>query len=251
MIRTLIVDDEKSARERLRLLLGAFDDLEIVGEAEDGLQALERIGELEPDLVLLDIQMPGCNGLEVAASLASPRPAIVFCTAFDEYAVDAFEVHAVDYLLKPVSRARLAKAIDRVRAGDGAETGDGAEARDGRIDEAGGAAGAHPTRFLARRSTRVCVVPGREVLFFASDGGQTKLQTLEGHYWMQPSLADLERRLNAADFFRISRAAIVKLDQVREVQPVSGGYGEVKLADGTSLEVSRRRYRELLERLDR
>ena len=109
MIRVMLVDDEQAARERLRQLLGPIPGLEIVGEAADGEQAIERIVELRPDLVLLDIQMPGCTGLEVAASLPSPRPRIIFCTAFDQYAVDAFELHAVDYLLKPVNRVRLAR----------------------------------------------------------------------------------------------------------------------------------------------
>ena len=115
MVRALLVDDEQPARERLRRLLAAFDDLEVVGEAEDGEQAIEQILELKPDLVFLDIQMPGCSGMEVAASMPSPRPKIVFCTAFEEYAVDAFELHAVDYLLKPINRARLARALQRVR----------------------------------------------------------------------------------------------------------------------------------------
>src|ERR1700730_18616692 len=99
----------------MRLLLGAFDDVQIVGEAEDGERAIERIRELQPDLVLLDIQMAGCNGIEVAGSLPSPRPKIIFCTAYDQYAVDAFELSAVDYLVKPVSRTRLTQAIERVR----------------------------------------------------------------------------------------------------------------------------------------
>jgi two-component system LytT family response regulator len=115
MIRTLIVDDEEPARDRLRQLLSSIDDVNIVGEAEDGEQAIQQILELRPDLVFLDIQMPACSGLEVAASLPSPRPRIIFCTAFDQYAVDAFELHAIDYLLKPVSRARLADALSRAR----------------------------------------------------------------------------------------------------------------------------------------
>lgn len=106
MIRTLLVDDEQPARDRLRQLLAAHDDVEIAGEAEDGVQALERVADVTPDLLLLDIQMPGCSGLEVAASLPRPRPAIVFCTAYEQYAVDAFELNAIDYLLKPVNRAR-------------------------------------------------------------------------------------------------------------------------------------------------
>ena len=107
MIRALLVDDEEPARERLRRLLTELGGVEIGGEAEDGEQAMEQIAALRPDLVFLDIQMPGCTGMEVAASLAAPRPRIIFCTAFDQYAVDAFELNAVDYLLKPVNRARL------------------------------------------------------------------------------------------------------------------------------------------------
>ncbi len=106
-IRTLVVDDEEPARVGFASCSSAIPEVEVIGDAEDGVQAIERITELTPDLVLLDIQMPGCSGLEVAASLGRPRPAIIFCTAYDQYAVDAFELHAVDYLLKPVNRARL------------------------------------------------------------------------------------------------------------------------------------------------
>lgn len=115
MIRTLVVDDEAPARDRLRTMLADFPDVRVVGEAADGEEALERIAELHPTLVLLDIQMPGRTGLEVAATLPVPRPRIVFCTAFDRYALDAFDQHAVDYILKPATRVRLARAIDRVR----------------------------------------------------------------------------------------------------------------------------------------
>ncbi len=115
MIRALIVDDEAPARDRLRRLLSATGvEVEIVGEAEDGLEAVSRIDALAPDLVFLDIQMPALSGLEVAARLQAPRPRIVFCTAFDRFAVDAFELHAVDYLLKPVNRDRLARTVERI-----------------------------------------------------------------------------------------------------------------------------------------
>ena len=115
MIRALLVDDEDIARERLRQLLSSIADLEVIGEAADGEEAIQKTVELQPDLLLLDIQMPGVSGLEVAACLPRPRPKIVFCTAFDTYAVKAFELHAVDYLLKPVSLHRLAQAIERIR----------------------------------------------------------------------------------------------------------------------------------------
>src|SRR5438128_1091192 len=115
MIRTFLVDDEQGARERLRHLLSSFGDVEIVGEAENGQEALQRIPDLRPDLVFLDIQMPGNSRLEVARALEPPRPRIIFCTAFDNYAISAFELHAIDYLLKPVNRTRLRDAVARVR----------------------------------------------------------------------------------------------------------------------------------------
>ena len=242
-IRTLLVDDEAPARERMRRLLAPIDDVEVIGEAEDGERAIEVILASKPDLVFLDIQMPGATGLEVAASLPSPRPRIVFCTAFEEHAVDAFELHAVDYLLKPVNRARLEKALDRVRGGAGPGTEES-------IGRAARAAAAYPERFLAKRGARFCVVLRRQVLYFVSEDGITRLQADERHYWMQPTIAHLEERLDPRRFLRLSRAAIVQLDAVKEVHPITGGTGEVLLRNGDRLEVSRRRFRALLDRLE-
>jgi two-component system LytT family response regulator len=239
----LLVDDEQLARERLRRMLAAHPKLEIIDEAEDGEQAIDKIVELAPDLVFLDIQMPECSGLEVAASLPSPRPKIIFCTAFDEYAVDAFELHAVDYLLKPVNRARLAKAIERVSE---SKTSTDAESA---IDRAGREAGNFPSRFLAKRGARFCVVPRGDVLCFVSEEGLTTLQTAKHHLWMQPSLSDLEERLDPEGFFRVSRSAIVNLDAIDEVLPGVGGQAEVQLSNGRLLEVSRRRFKALIEKL--
>ncbi len=114
-VRTFVVDDEQLARNRLRQLLSTIEDVDVVGEAADGDEAVRGIQNLRPDLVFLDIQMPGRSGLEIAASLSPPRPNIVFCTAFDQYAIRAFELHAVDYVLKPVSRDRLAQTVDQIR----------------------------------------------------------------------------------------------------------------------------------------
>ncbi len=238
-IRTLIVDDEEPARERLRNLLRPFADAEVVGEAENGEQALEQIALLKPDLVFLDIQMPGCSGIEVAASLPGGTPRIIFCTAYDEYAIDAFEVRAVDYLLKPVARARLAKALERVR-----ESGDQSEAVDGMVHDSA------PARFLAKRGSRFKVVPVADVHCFLSEGGLTQLWTADQYYWMEPALVDLDRRLAGTGFFRISRQALVNLDRVEEVVPLIGGHGQVKLAGGRVLDVSRRRMKDLMEELE-
>jgi DNA-binding LytR/AlgR family response regulator len=242
-IRALIVDDEQPARDRLRQLLAAHADVEIVGEAEDGVQAVEQIAALTPSVVLLDIQMPGCSGLEVAASLARPRPAIVFCTAFDQYAVDPFELQAMDYLLKPVSRARLRAALDRVRGG-------GSRAEDRAVDHLAHATGLQPTRFLARKGNRYRVVPASEVTAFSFDEGLTRLHTATDQLWMQPTLAALGRRLSSDQFVQISRSVIVSLDKVREARPMSDGTGQITLEGGATHGVSRRRWKVLMERLE-
>lgn len=241
-LRTLLVDDERPARDRLRQLLAGRDEVEIVGEAEDGVQAIERIQELMPDLVLLDIQMPGCNGLEVAASLGRPRPAIVFCTAFDQYAVDAFEVHAIDYLLKPVNRARLHAALDRVQ--------DRAAGTDRELDRASRAEPLSPSRFLARYGARFRVVSRSDVVAFTFHDGLTRLHTASEQLTMQPTLAALARRLDTATFLQVSRGAIVNLDAVREAKPYPDGTGDVIMTNGLVLPVTRRRWRVLMERLE-
>jgi two-component system LytT family response regulator len=233
-MRALIADDEAPARARLRQLLAAHPDVEIVAEAETGTQAMELAAEHKPDLLLLDIQMPGCSGIDVAACLPEPRPHIVFCTAYDQHAVDAFELNAVDYLLKPISRARLSQALDRARA----------SAPQPALSQA-----ARPVRFLVKSAAHYVVVGESRVLYFASEEGLTKLVADSGQYWMDPTLNELEQRLDAARFFRISRAALINLNAVAEVFPMPGGSGEALLKNGHRLEVSRRRFRELLEAL--
>ncbi len=243
MTRILVVDDESPARERVCQLLSAVPDVEIVGEANNGEQAVEKIKDLRPDLVLLDIQMPGASGLEVAACLPRPRPKIIFCTAFDQYAVDAFELHAVDYLLKPVNRVRLAQAIARAST----KPEDEAEADIDRVTEA---VQGKFTRLLVRSGDRFRIIPQKEVAYFSSEGGLTRLNTRDRQYVLDPTLNDLEERLDPNLFFRISRCAIVNLDLVTEVRPLIGGVASVCLSTGAVLEVSRRRVKELLERLE-
>jgi two-component system, LytTR family, response regulator len=245
VIRTVLIDDEQPARERLRQLLAAHADVEIVGEAEDGVQAAEKIAELMPDLVLLDIQMPGASGLDVAASLGTPRPAVIFCTAFDQYAVDAFELSALDYLLKPVNRARLAAALDRVRAA----AAKAPAGRDRAMEQLSHTHGLAPTRFLARRGNRFRVVPAADVVAFTFVDGITHLLTTTEQLSMQPTLAALARRLDAERFFQVSRTAIINLDAVKEAKPFSDGTGEITLSNGQTMVVARRRWRALLDRL--
>lgn len=230
MTRFLIVDDEQPARERLRRLLEALPGVEVCGEAADGPAALAGIKALRPDVVLLDIEMPGCSGTEVAASLPEPRPRVIFCTAFDRYAVEAFALNAADYLLKPVARDRLEAALRRAAA------------------PAGGLP--HAQRLLARAGERYVVIPVSDIVAFLSEQGATRLFTRDKDYWMDPTLNDLEHRLDPARFFRISRSALIRMDEVREVAPMPGGSGEVALKNGRRLEVSRRRFQDLLKRLE-
>ena len=239
MIRILIVDDEMPARKRLLQMLVSQNDLEVVGEAETGVQAMELAAQLKPDLILLDIQMPGCSGIDVAACLPQPRPHVIFCTAFDQHAVDAFELHAVDYLLKPVSRARLTQALDRVRS---LATG----VRESALDQAVRTQRTGPARFLVKNANHYLVVGEARVLYFSSEGGLTKLVADSAHSWMDPTLHELEQRLDPARFFRASRAALINLNAVAGVYPMPGGSGEVLLKSGQRLEVSRRRFRDLL-----
>ena len=241
-MRVLIVDDEEPARLRLRQMLAVHPDLEIAGEAETGIQAMELSSRLKPDLILLDIQMPVCSGIDVAASLPEPRPHIIFCTAYEQHAVDAFELNAVDYLLKPISRARLAQALERVRS---LSAGSRATA----LDRAMRTRRSGPARFLARKGAHYVVVDEAHVLFFAAENSLTKLVAEEVQYWMDPTLNELEQRLDPMRFFRISRASLINLCAVSEVYPMPGGSGEVLLKSGQRLNVSRRRFRALLQSL--
>jgi two-component system LytT family response regulator len=242
-MRVLVVDDEAPTRVRLRQMLSSHSDIEIAGEAENGVQAMEMTAQLHPDLLLLDIQMPGCSGIDVAACLPQPRPHVIFCTAYDQYAVEAFELHAVDYLLKPVVRARLTQALDRVRSLPPNAL------REAALNETLRRRPSSPARFLVRSGAHYLVVGESRVLYFGSEGSLTRLVADNAQYWMDPTLNDLEQRLDPARFFRISRAALVNLSAVTEVIPVGTGSGEVLLKNGQRLEVSRRRFRDLLQSL--
>ena len=181
-------------------------------------------------------------GWRLPPACPGPAPKIIFCTAFDQYAVEAFELHAVDYLLKPVNRVRLAHAIERIRSkpASDAETD---------VDKVTDTVHGKCTRLLARCGDRFRIIPQREVVYFSSEGGLSRLNTRERQYVLDPTLNDLEARLDPALFCRISRAAIVNLDAVREVHPIIGGTANVVLSTGVVLEVSRRRVKELLDRL--
>jgi len=246
-MRVLIVDDEAPARDRLKRLLADIEGIELIGEAASGIQAVEMIEEKGPDLVLLDIQMPGLDGFEVIEALAEPPP-VIFVTAYDEYAIRAFEVNALDYLLKPFSRERLAKAIHRAQEAL-AEEQDFA-ARLGPLLESLAAQGQYLARLAVRDHDRIRVLDIDEVDWIGIEGEQVMVHVGDRAYPIRRTLAELEARLDPACFFRAHRSAIVNLDRVREVIPWFKGTHKLRLTTGAEVDLSRARARALRRLLE-
>jgi len=241
-MRVLIVDDEIPARERLKRLLADLEGVKLIGEAEDGVQAVEMVEALLPDLVLLDIQMPGLDGFGVIEALADP-PLIIFVTAYDEYAIRAFEVNALDYLLKPFSRERLEKAVRRAQEAL-VEEQDFA-ARLGPLLESLTAQGRYLTRLAVRDRNRIRVLDVDDVDWISVEGEQVFVHVGGESYPVRRTLAELEVRLDPARFFRAHRSAIVNLDRVKEVIPWFKGSHKLRLTTGAEVELSRAQARAL------
>lgn len=235
-MRALIVDDERLARQELRRLLGGHPEVEIVGEAAHADQAEALIESLKPDLLFLDVQMPGRSGFDLLASLDS-APSVIFVTAFDEYALRAFEVSAVDYLMKPVAADRLAVALQRLSQAS--------------PPEAGVTASPLPSdqQVFVRDGERCWFVRLSDVALFESEGNYSRLYFAENRPLIPRSLAYLEARLETTLFFRASRRHILNLRMVDQIHPsVDGGY-DVLLKTGQRVEMSRRRAQEFRDRM--
>jgi two-component system LytT family response regulator len=234
-MRTLIVDDEAPARERLKRYLANLEGVEVIGEAKDGVQAVEMIEAQSPELVLLDIQMPGLDGFGVVEALEDP-PAIIFVTAYDQYAIRAFEVHALDYLLKPFSRDRLAKAILRAREALDEGQDLGAQLRP-LLD--GLAEGRYLTRLAVRDRECIRVLEADRVDWIGIEDEKVMVHVGDQAYPIRRTLAELEARLDPKRFFRAHRSAIVNLDRVQEVIPWFKGSHRLRLTTGAEVDLSR------------
>jgi two-component system LytT family response regulator len=255
-LRIMIVDDESHARERLQRLLAAMDEVEVVGECANGEQAVADNARLRPDLMLLDVQMPAMNGFGVIRNIPTGElPLIVFVTAFDGYAIEAFDVHAVDYILKPVESPRLWEAIERARTrleheslarhqravADVAARTDLEPARL-HDDESTSPAptGVAPDRFLLRDGGKLHPVKADEILWIEAHGNYARLNLPDGKtYTVRSTMGALEARLDGSRFARVHRSAIVNLDAVQELQPWFGGDYVVILKNGARLRASR------------
>ena len=241
-IRTLIVDDEAPARERLKRYLITLEGVEVIGEARDGVQAVEMIEAQSPELVLLDIQMPGLDGFGVVEALEDP-PAIIFVTAYDQYAIRAFDVHALDYLLKPFSRERLAKAIHRARKA--LTEGQDLSARLRPLLEGLAAEGRYLNRLAVRDRECIRVLDADRVEWIGIEDEQVMVHVGDQAYPIRRTLTELEARLDPKRFFRAHRSAIVNLDRVQEVIPWFKGGHILRLTTGAEVDLSRAQARAL------
>jgi two-component system, LytTR family, response regulator len=248
-IRALIADDEPLARERLASLLAGESDVEVVGECANGLEAVAAIQEKTPDLVFLDVQMPELDGFGVLSALeGESRPAIVFVTAHDRFALKAFEVHAIDYLLKPFDRERFKKALDRAR--------EQLSRRDsGEIEQKMTAliAGLRNEpkqldRIPVKSSGRVVLVKTSEIDWIEAADNYVNLHTGKEAHLHRETMTALEQKLPASKFLRISRSTMVNVDRIKELQPMFHGDYTIILQNGTKLTLSRG-YREALNQL--
>jgi len=252
-IRSIIVDDEPLARKLLRSMLEEHEDVDVVAEYGDGEAALAGIERETPDLVFLDVQMPKRTGIEVLEELGTDRDVeIVFVTAYDQYALQAFQVNAVDYLLKPFDDERLAETLDRVRSrlrrgGDSGAGRDYAE-RLAAVLEQLGTPSAYVERIAVKRGERIYLQPVAEVELFESEGKYVRIFAGDDEHVIRETMIQLEETLDPRHFIRISRSSIVRIAAIREIQPWFRGDYVVILKSGRKVNTTRS-YRDSLKKL--
>lgn len=230
-MKILLVDDENLARQRLQRLLQDQANYEVIGEAANGAQALAQCEHLQPDTVLMDIRMPGMDGLEAARELAQwpVPPAVIFCSAYDDHALEAFSVHAVDYLLKPVRQERLLEALQRATRGNRAQ-----------LQQWAAPDTTQNRKIPVKVGNETHLIAISEILFFAADQKYVRLKTAQSEYLLEQSLKDLEQQLGPT-FLRIHRNALVAVDQIAGLQRHDDGTCLLKIHHcSETLEISRR-----------
>src|SRR5580693_8601386 len=240
-IRTVIVDDEELARQMLREFLSGHTEIEIIAECTNGFEAVKAVTELKPDLLFLDIQMPKLNGFEVLELIGTDR-AIVFVTAYDEYAIRAFDIHAVDYLLKPFGAERFAAALKRAKERLGGKLPSPTE-----LSSSARPPAQPLERIVVKDGTRVFIIPVAKLDYAEAQDDYVALASEGKKHLKQQTISGLEAGLNPDGFVRIHRSYIVNLEKVTKVEPYSKDNHMVVLSNGTQLPVSRSGYARLRE----
>jgi two-component system LytT family response regulator len=248
-LRTLIVDDEPVARKILREELESIEDVEVVGEADNGTEALDKIAACRPDLVLLDLQMPGMGGLDVVRKLkhGPSMPVIVIVTAYDKYALQAFDAGAIDYLLKPVGQDRLAEAVERAKRVTGREAAE----KVAQLQEIGEPAGAARTRrIVGRVGEEYFLLSADEIYAFQAEGDLVWIITAKRKYLATQTLKVLQERLKSTSFRRIHRNALVNVDHVRKMSALSSQRWLITLSNDQEFIASKRQARSVRQLLN-
>jgi two-component system LytT family response regulator len=251
-ITALIVDDEPLAREKIRRLLCHENDIEIIGEAVSGAEAVEMIEAQKPDLIFLDIQMPEMNGFEVLNSIKNgAMPAVIFVTAYDKYAIKAFEVHALDYLLKPFDLERLQSALKRVREQMETKNHGGFDEKLISLLSDLKAEKEYPQRLVLKTAGRVYFIKTSDIDWIEAAGNYVKLHIGKDAHLLRETMNNTEAKLDPEKFLRIHRSSLVNIDRIKELNPLFNGDYLVILQDKTELTLSRNyhdRLRELFEK---
>src|SRR6201989_66306 len=246
-IRVLVVDDEPLAREKIRGMAVDDPELRIVGEGTNGAEAIEAVQPIRPDLLLLDVQMPEVGGFAVLEALKDEGlPPVIFITAYDHYAVRAFEVHALDYLLKPFDRERFRAAMERAKRQIRRDSGRSLDERIVALLEQMREPQRYTERLVVKTGGRVFFLNTDEIDWIEAEGNYVSVHTGKKAYLLRETISSLESQLDSKEFVRIHRSSIVRLDRVKELQPWSHGEYHVILEDGTRLTLSRS-YREKLQ----
>lgn len=239
-MKAILIDDERLARNELRRLLAAHPDIAIVGEAANAAQARDQLAALNPDLLFLDVQMPGETGMELLESIEPPAPQVIFTTAYDEFAVKAFELNALDYLLKPVDPARLGAALERLREKAGAAPAAPLD-KPARLE-------AHDKVFV-REGDRCWFVEVKRIRLLESEGNYTRVHFDDAQPQLFRSLNAMEARLDPKDFFRANRRQMINLQWIEKIEPWFSGGLLVQLKGGAKVELSRRQAQEFREKM--
>jgi DNA-binding LytR/AlgR family response regulator len=237
-MRSLIADDEADARVRLNRLLGVHPDVDVIGEAQDGLEAIEKIEELRPDLLFLDIEMPGLKGFEVLRSIppAIELPLVIFTTGYDQHALAAFEANALAYLLKPIEQERLAVAVER--ASKLCHLSAEKEKERESILRAAAEAPKIFRHVVCRKNGRVLLVPSEQILWFQVQDGIVHATTAKESYWVNYQLTELEAALPADAFFRARREVLVNVPRIKEIKPYFKSSFLLVMSDAASTEIA-------------